>query len=333
MSSGILSLLMLLWVGCGSSFPTAPTTPSPQALGRAHTEDMAGMEDEGPSPLLLYPGDVLTITTVSSETTVLEDVVVDGAGHIHLPLIGDVEVGGQELREAEARVEEATQHFDCFARVSVHVSEASGHRATVLGAVTTPGEVTVEPGAHIADLVAAAGGPRIEVSQDGHYIDLADLENARVYREGEQLPISVARALEGNPRHNIRARPGDLIRVPPYDMPNVTVVGAAAQSGSFRHYRGMRATEAIALAHGPAERASTDRLRLVRGGPASPEVYALSLDDIENGEADDPVLAPGDVIILHERTGSGFGRVMTWLAPFLATATSVAVAIILTQTR
>jgi polysaccharide export outer membrane protein len=326
------SLLLLLTSGCGS-IPSAPTVPSQQDLGGAQSEAPPGMDEEGPQPLLLFPGDVLTVTTVSSETTVLENIVVDGAGQIHLPLIGDVDVGGQELSEAEARIEEATQHFDRFARVNVHVADPAGHQATVLGAVTTPGSVTVNPGARIADLVAAAGGPRIEVSLEGDHIDLADLENARVHRNGEELPISVAKALEGHPRHNVRALPGDLIHVPPYDMPNVSVVGAANESGSFRHRRGMRATEALAMARGPNEYAETDDIRLVRGAAASPDVYAFSLDAIESGDAPDPVLAPGDVLVLHESGGSRFGRVMTWLAPLLATVTTIAVTIILIETR
>jgi polysaccharide export outer membrane protein len=325
----LLSLFVVLAVGCGSSIPDAPTMPSEEALGRARTESLPGMEDEGPTPLVLFPGDVLTITTVSSETTVLEDVVVDGAGRIHMPLIGDVEIGGQELSEAEARIEEATQRFDRFARVNVHVSSPAGHQATVLGAVTTPGSVTVGPGARIADLVAAAGGPRIEVSETGAYVDLGDLEAARVHRNGEELPVSVARALEGHPRHNVRALPGDLIHVPPYDMPNVSVVGSANQSGSFRHYRGMRITEALALAHGPNESADIDDIRLVRGGPASPEVYTVSLTDIEAGEADDPVLSPGDVVVMHDSGGAKFGRAMAWIGPFLATATAIVLTVIL----
>jgi polysaccharide export outer membrane protein len=324
---------LLVTVGCGSSIPEAPTTPSAEDLGRARTEPLPGMDEGGPLPLLLFPSDVLTVTTVSNETTVLENIVVDGAGKIHLPLIGDVDVGGEELSEAEARIEEATQRFDRFARVNVHVAEPAGHQATVMGAVTTPGAVTVNPGARIADLVAAAGGPRIEVSQEGDHIDLADLENARVHRDGEALPVSVARALEGHPRHNIRALPGDLIHVPPYDMPNVSVVGAANESGSFRHYRGMRATEALAMANGPNEYAETEDIRLVRGAPESPDVYAFSLDAIADGEAADPVLAPGDVLVLHESTGSRFGRTMAWLAPLLAMATTIAVTIILIETR
>jgi protein involved in polysaccharide export with SLBB domain len=141
--------------------------------------------------------------------------------------------------------------------------------------------------------------------------------------------VSVARALEGHPRHNIRALPGDLIHVPPYDMPNVSVVGSANQSGSFRHYRGMRITEALALAHGPNESADIDDIRLVRGGPESPEVYTVSLSDIEAGESDDPVLAPGDVVVMHDSGGAKFGRAMAWIGPFLATATAVVLTVLL----
>jgi polysaccharide export outer membrane protein len=290
------------------------------------------MDDTAPLPLTLHPGDLVTITTVSNETSTLEHIVVDEAGRVHIPLVGDVEVGGQDLSEAEARLEEATRRFDRFARVSIDVSEAAGHRAVVLGAVTTPGQVPVGPGDRISDLIAGAGGPRTEVTQDGSYVPLADLEGATVYRSGAALPISVARALEGDPRHDVRARPGDRVRVP-FAEGSVSVVGSVQGAGTFRLHRGMRLTEALSLAGGPDEQADRNDIRLIRGGPESPDVFRVSLDELSLGQGVDPVLARGDVVVLHESDGVGAGRAMLILGPILAAATAVAVAIILIETR
>ncbi len=291
------------------------------------------MDEGDPLPFAFFPGDVLTITTISSETTVLEGVVVDEAGRIHVPLVGDVSVGGEGLTEAEARLEEAMQRFDRFVRVNIYVSDPAGHLATVLGAVTTPGQVPVGPGARIADLVAGAGGPRIEVSQEGDYLDLADLERATVHRDGEELPVSLVRALAGDPRHNIRARPGDHVHIPAQNMPNVSVVGALHGSRTIRHYRGMRVSAALALAGSPNEVGDGDDIRIVRGDPENPDVYAVSLEDLQDGEGNDPILAPGDVVIVHESGGAKFGRVMAALAPLIGAAVAIAVAVILIESR
>lgn len=290
--------------------------------------------DEGEaSPFVFFPGDVVTITTVSSETTVQEGVVVDEAGRIHVPLVGDVTVGGEGLAEAEARLEEGMQRFDRFARVNIYVADPAGHTATVLGSVTTPGQVSVGPGARIADLLASAGGPRIEVSQEGDFIELADLERATVHRGGEQLPISLVRALAGDPRHNVRARPGDHVHVPPHTMPSVSVLGALNASTTIRYHRGMRVSAALAMAGSPNEFGDGDDVRIVRGGPDSPEVYSVSLQELQDGEGNDPILAPGDVVIVHESGGAKFARVMTAVGPILAAVTAVAVAFILIETR
>ena len=327
--------LLVSWValvGCGSSLPRAPTFPTVSESSEAR-EERPGIDDPAPLPLTLYAGDIVTITTVSNETSVLEDVVVDASGRIHLPLVGDVEVGGQELSEAEARVEEATHRFDRFARISIHIATPAGHRATVLGAVNTPGGVSIGPGHRIADLIASAGGPRIEVTQDGSHVALSDLEHATVYRSGQPLPINVARALEGDPRHNVRALPGDHIHVPAYDTPNVSVMGSVERAGSFRHHREMRFSEALSLAGGPSELADRGDIRLVRGGPDSPTVFTVSLDAIAGGQGDDPVLAPGDVLVVNPSGAGETSRVMAVLAPIIAAATAVVVAVVLIETR
>jgi protein involved in polysaccharide export with SLBB domain len=90
----------------------------------------------------------------------------------------------------------------------------------------------------------------------------------------------------------------------------------------------MRLTEALSLAGGPSENADNGDIRIVRGDPRHPDAYAVSLHALARGESNDPILAPGDVVVVPQAGSVDIARVMTVLGPVLATLTSVAVTVI-----
>ncbi len=291
------------------------------------------MEDLRPEPMTLYPGDVIAVRTVSAETSELEGINVDESGRVHLPLAGDVQVGWLQLTAAEARLEEAMRQFDRFARVSVRVTDASGHRMTVLGAVTRPGEVRVVAGARVSDVLAAVGGPLMHVNEAGEETEIADLGSARMFREGRELPISVALAMRGDPRHNVRVRPGDQIHVPSRLRDHLAVLGEVTTSQRVEYHTGIRLTEALARAGGPTIRSDEADVRILRGPSDRVTVYVASLEDIADGEAHDPVLAPGDVIYVRRSGGANLGEALSRIGPILGAAVTIGltVAVIMTS--
>src|SRR5690606_26192841 len=137
-------------------------------------------------------------------------------------------VGGLTLGEAEERVQEALRRFDTVVVVHLVVTEAAGHRATILGAVVTPGRINLQAGTRLADLLAAAGGPLMD-TDGGESVVLANREGARLVREGDALPVGLPRAARGDPRHNVRVRPGDILYVPPTMGTRISVLGEVAE--------------------------------------------------------------------------------------------------------
>jgi protein involved in polysaccharide export with SLBB domain len=220
-------IVALLASGCGgSSLPRLPTIPSDvDGFVQAPDAELTGLDEDPPRALTLMPGDVVNLQMISGTDSAALGLTVDERGVLHVPLAGDVDVSGLSLTEAEARIETALRPFDQTVRVTIIVAEPNGQRATVVGAVTTPGRHTVVPGMRLADLFALAGGGLSTDDEEGTTIPMSDLAGARLVRSGQVLPVSLMLAIMGNPRHNVRLRPGDHLYVPPAVHSLVSVLG------------------------------------------------------------------------------------------------------------
>jgi polysaccharide export outer membrane protein len=278
------------------------------------------MPDAAPAPYALLPGDVVRLRVLSADPLDIQELSVDAAGRLHVPSGGDVDVGGAGLGEAEERVRRALALQDRFARVILTVSSPAGHRATVIGQVTKPGTYDLKAGARVTELLALAGGPRT-VDLEGEASELGDLEDARVVRAGVALPVRVDRAMEGDPRHDVRVAPGDVLYVPPARGRRVAVLGQVRTPRVVPFRRGLRLTEALAMAGGTTEDADNADVRVVRGPLSRPRVYRADLKALVAGSGGDVVLAPGDVVFVTEHWFATVTGVINRLVPSLAAVT------------
>ena len=324
----VLSTMVL--VGC-VRLPDAPTLLSDDRDFAAPVVAVPeGISDDPPVEFRLAPGDVVTLRTMSTENRSYEDLIVDERGLVHVPLCGDVEVGGLALTAAETRIETALREFDRVVRVSVVLQDQGGHLATVLGAVEEPGRIPVAPGMRLADLVAAVGGP-VLVAPATEISESADLSAARLLRGGAPLPVSVDLAMRGDPRHNVRVRAGDHLYVPWTRGATVTVLGEVVAPAILGYRGGIRLTAALALAGGLAPDAHRSDIRVVRGSLEAPRVYRTSLRALVDGEGRDIELAPGDIVFVTRTRLAGIHDVMNAMQPLLFTAQNVGLAVGISQ--
>jgi polysaccharide export outer membrane protein len=332
----------LVTLGCGPKLPRTPTLPGPADTGTgdesdgstasdagfvAHAPLLPGLDADPAQELQLEPGDVVTLHVLSQESTTYEDLVVDARGVLHVPLAGDVVVAGGGLTDAERRVEEALRAYDRAARASLVLTGPEGHRASVLGAVATPGRVFVTPGMRLADLLASAGG-LARTEGDGLGPGSGDLEGARLVRDGATVPVRLSLALLGDPRHNVRIRAGDTLYVPSEVGQLVTVLGQARTPRAMVHRAGLRLTHALALAGGITRDGNWSDVRVVRGDAAHLRVYSTSVAEIVDGRASDVVLAPGDIVYVASAGHADVRDVMASITPLLSiplTAASITV--------
>ncbi len=306
-------------LGACSSFPKAPAYPKDDpAFAKAVKRHVAGLPNDRPVRLVLHPGDIVRIETVSTVTEVREGIVVDGTGRVHVALAGDIEVAGLGLSEAEAKVQKALRPFDTAVHVNLQLTNPAGQRVTVIGAVPTPGRVQLAPGTRVADVIASVGGP-LTAEVGGQPTVVADLDAAVLTRNGKPVPISIAEALKGDTLHNVYLRPGDHIHIPALRGGTVSVLGQVGAGGTVFPYRtGIRLTEVLAMAGGVTTGADKTDIRVIRGPLTEPLVYEASLRDIVDGESHDVSLHPGDVVFVTDHAIEDFSEVTAALAPIVS---------------
>jgi protein involved in polysaccharide export with SLBB domain len=320
-ASIVIFALLAAGSGC-TRFKAPPTYPVDDPAYQPGGVSRDGLVSDPPVPLVILPGDTLTLRTMSSETHEYEGLVVDGEGKVHVPISGPVVVAGLAPAQAERKIEEVLQKLDRFVRVSVIITGWGGHTATVIGAVVTEGQKQLSPGMRLAELMAVSGGPLRtggSESTGGEISYAADLESARLVRNGSALPVSVRLALAGDARHNVLVHPGDQLFVPAGLGSRIAVLGQTGTHGVMLNYRpGMRVTEALASAGGFTIDSDDEDIRVIRGPLDKPIVYQYDFDALYSGKGGDIELAPGDVVYVTDHWVANVGEVINRLAPLLS---------------
>lgn len=317
----LATTLCLATLGCGAaqlpSPPMAAFTPS-------QPEPIEGLADDPPPPEHLLPGDIVRIHGTSSDASVWLRVTVSAGGALQLPLAGDVPVLGLSLEDARLSLQRAMRRFDRYCVVALTLDDRAGHRATVLGAVLRPGVLVIPPGARLSELIALAGGLR-NLEFEGGSTAVADVDAMRLMRAGNALPIDAARAIRGDPRHDVYIHAGDLLFVPRVERERVTVLGAVEDPRVLPYQPGLRLTEALGLAHGLDERADDGDVRIIRGPLSAPIVYRVRIDELVAGRGTDVELAPGDVVYVTEHWSATLDDVLDRIVPALTFGLGVAI--------
>lgn len=304
----------------------APTMPTDDpAFSAPEPVVMRGVESDPPEALTLLPGDVVRLTTVSADTEAYEGLIVDAKGLLHVPLAGDVQVGGLTLTQAEKAIENRLRRYDRFVRANVVITTADGHAAIVVGSASNPGRFSVTPGMRLADLLAQAGGPATGVANQIPTL-LGNLELARLVRGEETVPVSVVLARQGNPKHNVRIRPGDQLYIPPVTEQLIMVLGEVRAPQPMAYRTGIRLSEVLARAGGiDNSRGDRKDIRIVRGPLREPRVYTTNLKALSYGQSTDVVLLPGDIVYVSRAWYASTADILNALSPLLSLANSFAI--------
>ena len=273
---------------------------------------------------MLLPGDVVQLTTVSAREQIYEGLIVDALGQLHVPLAGDVKVGGMPLSKAERAVERGLRQYDRFARANLIITLPEGHLASVLGQAATPGRYTVRPGMRLGDLVAVAGGV---ATGELHRVPtpLGNLDLARLVRNGETVPVSVPLAMKGDLKHNVRVHAGDQLYIPPITDEIIIVLGDVGTPQPMAYREGIRLTEVLARAGGnDTIRADRKDVRIIRGPLREPRIYTANLKALTSGKATDVEMLPGDIVYLTKNWYTSAADVLNAMAPIIALSQSIA---------
>jgi polysaccharide biosynthesis/export protein len=218
-----------------------------------------------PDSMILGPGDVVRITVFGQPdlTTVTQ---LGEGGTVTFPLIGNVQIGGRSVADAERSVASLLDSGGIVRNPQVSIfleqrGEMLTSSVTILGQVARPGKyplqsITTEGAGTLVELLAMAGGPAPDAA-----------DRLLVIREQgpsqERIEMDLIQLLrQGQFEQNIVLRDKDVVLIPPMDV--FYIYGAVGSPGRYRLERDMTVMQALSVAGGLTERGSDNRIALMR---------------------------------------------------------------------
>jgi len=260
------------------------------------------------------PSNGATLPAVAEAPVFQEGLRVAADGNVTLPIIGSMRAAGLTPAELETQIARRLVAGGILTHpnVSVQIAEHRSSVVAVMGSVERPGLYPLtRPGATIADLVWAAGGPN---KDSGRVVEFAPAS-----AQGTGVPIRLDLEVLSKERGgqatalNPVAMPGDVITVKPAG--SVLVDGWVERPGSYPVTRGLTLTGAVAAAggnHFAADRQNVSVKRVLAGGEQ--QYFTVDLDAIASGRAADFPITDGDVVHLPMSAA----RAVPWSAYELA---------------
>jgi polysaccharide export outer membrane protein len=237
-------------------------------------------------------------------------VTVQPDGKIVFPVVGEVTASGTTVQQLTEDLERGLRSQLKRPHVTISLKEMNQgllRRASVLGAVKTPGSYELKERSTVIELLATAGGPT----------PVADLRHVTVTRVdgNRKVVLDLQRATrDGDVTSDATLEPGDLIIVPEGLPRTVLVLGEVARPGSYELQGEMRLLDALSLAGGPTPKADLRRVTLTHGGQAAGtkvDLESLLTEGQQAAQTANVVLEPGDTLVLpeSERKYYVFGQV------------------------
>jgi len=189
---------------------------------------------------LLAAQDKITVT-VLKHPELSGTYTVPPDGLIDFSRVGQVNVIGKTMAQLSAMLVAEWTKVLVAPDVSVVLAEQRLRNAYVLGSVAKPGQYTVDRGARITELVAAAG----DLTGDRERL------TASLVRGKETLPVDLQKAIAGDPNANLEIQEGDVLWVQAPALMTVVIAGQVKTPGPYRMELGSRLLDALAKAGDP----------------------------------------------------------------------------------
>ena len=269
-------IAFFFWVSCIVNAETLVSQPgTPASATGAVSQDYK-----------LGAGDSIGVQVYQSPDLTLESRVSE-SGIVNYPLIGNVQLGGLSLVEAEKRIADALSAggFVRSPQVNITLRQVRGNQVAVLGQVNRPGRFPLETvNTRVSDMLATAGG--VTPTGDDVLI-LTGQRQGQAFRRVIDIP---GLFLNQKPDDDIIVAGGDTLYV--NKAPIFYIYGEAQRPGPYRIERGMTVMQALAQGGGPTARGSQNRLKIHRRDTAGKVIETVpQLTD---------VVRPEDVIYVRE---------------------------------
>jgi polysaccharide export outer membrane protein len=196
----ILMVLVSVGLFAQSDHPSGPPAPTADT-----GKNVSAASDDS---YVIGADDVLAIS-VWKEPEVSRAVPVRTDGKISLPLIGELQAGGQTPKQLEQEIAKRLQSYISEPEVTVIVQDSKSQKINILGMVARPGAYLLTGSTTVLDAIAMAGGFKDFAKQKSIYVLRTEAGTQK------RLPFNYKEVIKGkNPGQNIRLLPRDTVVVP-----------------------------------------------------------------------------------------------------------------------
>ena len=224
---------------------------------------------------------------------------VDGAGQLHVPLVGPVQVAGLTVSQVEAKLTGLLKKYLQDPWVVVEVLDYKSLPLYLLGQFRVSGTFYLDRPMTLLQGLSLGSG----------FDPSANLKGARLTRDGKIVPVDFYTLLtRGDASQNIWLKGGDTIYLPDNRNQVVFIFGAVKKPGLVpMPPAGLNLAQAIASAELRDTGFDFHHVRIIRSLSATRgELLVVDYDMVLRGEALPIQLADGDIVYVPK---SGFG---TW---------------------
>lgn len=334
---GLLASASVLLVGCAtapaSNTETLLTIPKSAVVSNEtralSSAQMAQVLDRKTNvSYRLGPNDVIAVSVylhpelsvpLPGSSSTLNGALITGDGSVQLPLVGNIEVGGKTLSQAQRIITAAYSTYIDDPKVAVQLVQAQSLRYYLLGAFTDPGvKYPVHP---LTLLDALALGGSVDLSK-------ADLYQAYVAQNSVKLPIDLhALLVDGDLSQNITLAPGDAIVIPSATNESVYILGAVTKPGAVAFNSGnlslLQALSESSFDLTSYSQAQLSNIHIIRSQGASAQYIVVDARAILGGKAAPFSLHPGDVVFVPPTGIATWNQILNMALPSLQTISSV----------
>ena len=290
--------------------------PKEEGDNYALQEELKALQVVNPMPYTIHPGDSYSMS-VYNQPTLSSTILIMPDGTASLPLVGILKLGGMNMEDAVELIENRMSRYLRDPLVTLSPVNVSGFYFTIAGRVNEPGNYPVSLGqTRLLDVIATAGGFETGLFH-GDSVELADLDNAYIRRNGKKLPVNFKKLiLDGDDLYNIPVLNGDYIYVPSTMNGSIIFLGEVGSNSYVGFHEGMSLMQGLAYVGGVKTDTHSSYVKVIRGGMENTVVYTLDVDEILNGRMRDFPLEANDVIFVPQ---DGFTRWNTIVHKLLPT--------------
>jgi polysaccharide export outer membrane protein len=157
----------------------------------------------------LHPGDKVVIGVYDDPKLLPQEVTVTPDGKISYPLVGELVAGGKTVEQIRAEMETRLKKYISDPIATVIVTDVKGNVAYVIGQVTKPGQIIMNPTINVLQALSMVGGANPYAKLDSIIVIRSSPGGQRVL-QFKYGAVSSGKDLS----QNVQLESGDVVVVP-----------------------------------------------------------------------------------------------------------------------